>query len=880
MTPTPQTATPASAALAAQIEAATGSVAPTWPLESFIAVNPYWGWREQPIADAAASLGVLAGTCLTAPRDVFRQAHGAGQLCTEDLRAALTAARASGGADEVPGLPQLLDALAPAGDLGAGSDAKSDERRATMPQRLPLITDLCDAAGSPGLGQSWTAQVTHQISQHAAAFFDRGQALWQMPTDAGLWNTWRHQLLADRGLQWPGGRAAMAARVQALPPTPVAAIEALLDNLQVPDAVRAEYLQAVLLAMSGWASWCAQLRWQSVLVGQPAAADDEPQTHLLAVRLCWEALLADSRLPLAEWRGQWAALASRREALRQHQAVDWLLQSALEFGHQRQVVDGLRGSAAAAGARPGAAADLLPAVQAMFCIDVRSEVFRRALEAVAGTALHTRGFAGFFGLPIAYTPLGGACARPQLPGLLHPTLQVSDAAKAEVEGATPASRSLGQVLAARRRRSFALATLWHDFRRAPASIFSFVESLGLAYGPRLLLDSLALARASGSGSADGTEPAFVSRLPASQPDTAALVTMAAGILKAVGLVDGFAPLVLLVGHGSQSANNAHAAGLDCGACGGQTGEVNARLLAGLLNRATVRQGLSAHGIQVPVSTRFMAALHNTTTDEVRLFDCLDTAPAPAPGLQAVQRNEMIRLQRWLEQAGTAARSERAAGLGLNSDGRATELLASLRQRASDWSQVRPEWGLADNAMLIVAPRARSRGFDLQGRSFLHDYDWRRDLDSSVLTLIMTAPMVVANWINLQYHASTLDNRRYGSGDKVLHNVVGHGVGVFEGNGGDLRIGLPLQSLHDGYRWRHTPLRLTVLIEAPREKVEAVMAQQPVVQQLVGNGWLHLLRIEDGTTKSQDAGSSPGLLVERWLPAGKRWSPVDSATLPT
>jgi uncharacterized protein YbcC (UPF0753/DUF2309 family) len=125
----------------------------------------------------------------------------------------------------------------------------------------------------------------------------------------------------------------------------------------------------------------------------------------------------------------------------------------------------------------------------------------------------------------------------------------------------------------------------------------------------------------------------------------------------------------------------------------------------------------------------------------------------------------------------------------------------------------------------------------------------------VLTLIMTAPMVVTNWINLQYHASTVDNRRYGSGNKVLHNVVGGNIGVFEGNGGDLRIGLPIQSLHDGETLRHRPLRLSVFIEAPAAAIDAVIDAQPVVQDLVLNGWLHLLRIEssDGSVEERTEG---------------------------
>ena len=58
----------------------------------------------------------------------------------------------------------------------------------------------------------------------------------------------------------------------------------------------------------------------------------------------------------------------------------------------------------------------------------------------------------------------------------------------------------------------------------------------------------------------------------------------------MGLDRSFAPLVLLVGHGSQSANNAQAAALDCGACYCQTGKVNARVLARLLNESEVQEG--------------------------------------------------------------------------------------------------------------------------------------------------------------------------------------------------------------------------------------------------------------------------------------------------
>ena len=190
------------------------------------------------------------------------------------------------------------------------------------------------------------------------------------------------------------------------------------------------------------------------------------------------------------------------------------------------------------------------------------------------------------------------------------------------------------------------------------------------------------------------------------------------------------------------------------------------------------------------------------------------------------------------------RQERAAGLGLTAlQGQPVKLLERLRRRARDWSQTRPEWGLANNAAFIAAPRARTRGVDLQGRAFLHDYDWREDAEGAVLELIMTAPMVVAHWINLQYFTSTTDNARFGSGNKLLHNVVGGHIGVFEGNGGDLRIGLARQSLHDGQQWRHRPLRLHVVIDAPQAMIDRVIYNHAVVRDLVVHGWLYLLRMD-------------------------------------
>jgi uncharacterized protein len=527
------------------------------------------------------------------------------------------------------------------------------------------------------------------------------------------------------------------------------------------------------------------------------------------------------------WSAAWRKHPSLLSQAESAQTTDWLLQQALEIAYQEPLCEALtRVPVAAMRVNEPAA------VQAVFCIDVRSEVFRRALETIS-PQIQTVGFAGFFGLPIAYSPIGTAMTRPQLPGLLSPASTISDECDAP---------SLGEVLARRRQQNLQWRQRWQNFRTAASSGFAFVESLGLLYAGKLLKNNLASQNTANAVEQKGLSrtdtnsmrPRFAAT--SSAADIAARAAMAAGILGAMGLARNFARLVLLAGHGSQTANNPHAAGLDCGACGGQTGEVNARALAALLNDDAVRQGLLASGISVPDSTRFISGLHNTTTDELYLYD-LDLLP-PSHAADVAQ------LKQWLIAAGQRARSERAVALGVGEIEKDTATLeCAIKTRANDWAQVRPEWALANNAAFIVAPRTRTKHIDLAGRSFLHDYDWQQDPSLSVLELIMTAPMIVTNWINLQYYASTVDNQRYGSGNKVLHNVVGGRLGVFEGNGGDLRIGLPWQSLHDGDVLRHTPLRLSVFIEAPEAGVNTIISKHEMVRQLLDHEWLHLFRID-------------------------------------
>lgn len=789
--------------LSTAIKDACRRIAPTWPLDRFIAVNPYWGYLDQDIRRVSSEIGAIGGVGMLVPRSFHRDRLRRGQLRREDLAQALRAAGSGYSVDEL---------------------IASMELETPTPRRLPLVTDLADASRARNEPQLWSDLVVHQISQHAAAYFDRAQSSWSLPREFGLFGTWRRLLATDRGLPMRSGRALFARRVAALPETALACIEAVVEELGVEAKSCGAYLGAALSSLRGWAAWCSYLRWQAGLSG----GSDEHIVELLAIRLGWEKLLVEDhglQERLTEWRQELARNAEEVERLRHEHEPDWVLQHASEIAFQRELAHGLRRSMPAPATAPA------PAVQAVFCIDVRSERYRRALEAASADAVHTRGFAGFFGLPVAYAPIGTDHARPQLPGLLAPAYTLTSSAGAAT-----------QEIAERRRSALAWRQRWKRFRGAATSAFTFVESFGVLDGVALLRKSLGRSAAPARPEDAGLRPGQSERLRPSWDGTTTSVSderrieLAERVLRAMGLLAGHAPLILLVGHGSTSVNNPQAAGLDCGACGGQSGEVNARLLVRLLEDPVVRAGLARRGHAIPETTHFVAGLHDTTTDDLRLFDTEDLPASHAEGLR--------RLEAWLEAAGGATRAERAPSLGLEElRGRPAALAAAIRRRAADWAQLRPEWGLADNAAFVVAPRARTRHLDLGGRVFLHDYDWRTDTDFATLTLILSAPMVVANWINLQYYASTVDNRRLGSGNKVLHNVVGGNIGVFEGNGGDLRIGLALQSLHDGREWRHGALRLSVFVEAPADAIDAVIAGHEVVRRLVDNRWLHLFRID-------------------------------------
>ena len=410
-----------SEALCQAIDDACDSVAPAWPLDRLVAVNPYWGRTSHDFVDVAHAMAREAGSPLFMPPAYFAQAWSRGDITAGDLEQAVRESRHGLAAAHAPAPHDLVPSL----DRARGHDPQG--------AALPLLSDALDARRDLRHEPAWADVLTHQISQFCASHYDTDQADWRpvvteaeagAATGTGLYARWRESLAHDRGVAWLMHAPHIAARAGRLPTRAHQLLDEAVQLMQPPAGQEGLWLRVALLRLKGWASWCAYRRWQARLDGR----DDADLIDLLAIRVAWECLLDDgNRGPgsvWAAWRDAWDRDAQRGP----HPALGVLAtwQRAQELAYQRRLLDALRRAAAHAEAprSTSAVAGSAPRVQAVFCIDVRSEVFRRALESAAPD-VQTLGYAGFFGLALRHQPLGvedPGAVRALAPALMSPTL--------------------------------------------------------------------------------------------------------------------------------------------------------------------------------------------------------------------------------------------------------------------------------------------------------------------------------------------------------------------------------------------------------------------------------------------------------------------------
>lgn len=776
----------------AVVARATRGVVPLWPLSSFIAVNPLGAREAEPFATAASFR----------PREAFLADYAAGRITDADLITAATEASPEllgGGEVAIDGITWSPAALVAHELIMTGAGWPTPKRSSTKPD---LVNEL--------------------VAKWLGAYLDP-RSPWPMPDRSrGLWSAWSAMASYDPQLPRVARR-----RIRSLPAFADEALSHALAGLGLIDHESERALREEAEQLPGWV---AHIKWRAAHVG------DIDMTTYLAIRMTLRWVLergATKEAPPLKFdqASPWQRADALIEAMTSVQATPALTASVVRILalHPAHLHPSTWQSAYEGHYRASLGAELRNAtenpyaseIQVVMCIDPRSEGMRRHLE--IDPQIETLGFAGFFGVPMRFTSHQARGSIDALPALIAARHLVTEVPSDPIAAAN-------RVRTLRVRDAFAAGI--HASETAPAAPFALAESVGWFLGLGTLVRTLAPNVAQFFR---GLRERAVSVVDSEVTiaDAFALEERAAFAetgIRMMGLSD-CSPLVVLVGHGSTSTNNLYQSALDCGACGGNPGAANARAAAAIFNDVEVRQMLRTRGIDIAGETHFVAAEHNTVSDRVEILDrhliprtlseylrAFEAAAAKAADLLVLERARLL--------PGAHHRS-----------------VKRLRQRAYDWAEVYPELGLAGNAAMIIGPREMTRGSDLGRRVFLHSYRPELDPDGLALETIMTAPLVVAQWINHQYYFSTVDKMHWGAGTKTIHNAIGT-IGVLAGQTGDLQLGLPLQSVAVGGRDIHEPQRLIVLIQAPVDRVGAIISRNQVLRNLFDNDWISLSARDD------------------------------------
>lgn len=626
-------------------------------------------------------------------------------------------------------------------------------------------------------------------------FMDEGMAAWSMPfKDRGFFMAWSLLVPYDDEINgYLGG---------AIPKTPEEVLERVLDNFEEKEHL--SILKYHLAALPGWAGF---IKYR---VENDSDWNQNYTINLLeylAVRL-WIARCL--KLPILPTK--------KVQKNRTNLSLKYLWLEAWEQTWQHTLFDKLKGNEN----KIEAENKQKPEAQLVFCLDTRSELLRRQIEQIGN--YETFGAAGAFGVLMNYQHPETGLINKSSPAML-PSQYL--AVEVTVEGKQQKVDNYKK----KGKRFSAYKYFMGRLKNILPSAFGYVESAGIFYGIMMVLrlvkpnlsEKIALHHQKGYEAI--LNPKLYPLTHHNQYGKEIPINDKVEILKGFFLSCGwknFAPLVVLSGHASHSVNNPYASSLDCGACSGNPGKRNARVLAQLANDKALRDVLEErYGIEIPDDTFFIAAEHITSSDEVELFD--DIIPKS-------HKKIVNQLKEDLLLAKAQMIKER-----LNEPIDASKL---AKIKSNSWSESRPEWGLSGHAGYIIG----SRSLTINGifsDCFLSSYDWQMDKDGSILKGILQGPLLVCQWISNHYYFSTVDNDVFGAGSKITHNVTGK-FGVMQGNGSDLKIGLPLQSLmysdEDNF---HNPIRLTTLVQAPKKWVAEILKEDEKLSTLVKNNWIYL-----------------------------------------
>lgn len=461
--------------------------------------------------------------------------------------------------------------------------------------------------------------------------------------------------------------------------------------------------------------------------------------------------------------------------------------------------------------------------QAMFCIDERECSLRRHIEKVDKNC-ETYATPGFFSVEFFFQPENGKFYDKLCPAPLTPKYLIKESGVKE-----------------KRKHELLYTNKTHTF--LPGAFISL--TLGLYAGIRLFLNifrpkmSPAISNAFTHMIKDSQLTIENKNLEDRENDLQIgftieeMATRVESLLRGIGLIKDFAPIIYVIAHGSSSANNPHHGAHDCGACSGRPGSVNAKVFSFMANHVKVRELLKERGIHIPNETQFIGGLHDTASDEIEFYD---EQVLVSENIKNHKKNKLA-FENALDY-NAKERSRRFASI--NTKNTLQKIRKAIKDRSVSLFEPRPELGHGTNTLCIVGSRNLTKGLFLDRRAFMNSYDYKTDLEGTLLSGIMKPLGPVCGGINLEYYFSRVDNHKFGAGTKLPHNVMGL-IGVANSCDGDLRPGLPVQMIEV-----HDPIRLLIIVEHFPEVILKTIQAVPEMYEWFINEWVHLIALNPET----------------------------------
>jgi uncharacterized protein YbcC (UPF0753/DUF2309 family) len=648
------------------------------------------------------------------------------------------------------------------------------------------------------------------------SYLDQGIALWNFPVNEKGFLASMRELEKNSAVSF--FRSARARDLLFSNPS----ITDLLDILVDEPAFYEQYLFDQQFSHQGWSGIVSAIEDQpgAILDRRAISLNDMIVFELLLEIDTLDTALAEDWVPLCRQLQTTPSNLFKPVPKTELAEVFTLWQDAFEWSYYDEVLSGIDLSN-----QKGKETATQRSFQAMFCIDERECSIRRHIEKT-DTSCETFGWPGFFSVEFFYQPEHGnfldkLCPQPVTPKYLIKEYDVREERKHEVLYAKQAHSFFGG----------SLMTL-------TLGLWSSIRLLANLFRPKMspaISNAFTHMHKTSKLTIENTDPTHREHDLQVGFTVEEMATRVESLLRGIGLLQDFAPLVYVIAHGSSSANNPHHGAHDCGACSGRPGSINSRVFAFMANHAKVRELLRTKGLDIPAATQFVGGLHDTAADQI---DFYDEDILSADNQKRHQQNRAS-FEKALDM-NAKERSRRFFSISTKQGVR--NIREAIRKRSVSMFEPRPELGHGTNTLCIVGRRDITKDLFLDRRAFLNSYNYATDPEGKLLAGIMRPLGPVCGGINLEYYFSRVDNHKMGAGTKLPHNVMGL-IGVANSSDGDLRPGLPVQMIEV-----HDPVRLLIIVEHYPAVVLRTIQSDPAMYEWFINEWVHLIAMEPETNR--------------------------------